>query len=955
MADVESARRAKGKENAKPRANVAAVSESVDDITFNVGTINVNSTLLTATTGILGTGSDSEPEYIQPPLAPFTVAHIPWSGIVHGPRLDSDPLPMLIDSSSPAVLIRSELISCLGLRHCKLPQPFLLGDVWGMESKDSVEWVKLRVSSPDLSWSSVTCRAIIVSLCCYPIIAGRPFLKTNRLIVDHKCDSITDKSTGHDICKLAPLAVSPPPSLAPSIIPVAFLFHELAERTADCQTHCDEHTVDEAATAVHAIRKHTEELAFQMTLESENRKIKDEFSDLFPDDIPHLNELPTDIYHHFVLKDPSMFIQHSDPTALLRWVNDYRALNANTVPDMHPLPLISDILADCAKGKIWGKIDMTNSFFQTHVHPDDIAGMRPLCTNDGCLTLEEHIHNMCTVLEALRAHHLYCSDKKTSLFLTELSFLGHIISQDGIQPDPQKVEKILNWSMPHSTSQVRAFLGLVCYIALFLPKLTDFTHLLNPLTTKDAELNFPTWMDSRQAAFDSIKMLVCSREVLTSIDHDNMGNNKIFVSCDASDFCTGALLSYSESLETAHPVAFESCTLKGAELNYPVHEKELLVIVHALKKWCVNLLGVPFTIYTDHRTLENFFHQKELSRRQAHWQEFLVQYDFDIRNIKGEENITADILSCIPADTIIIDPSACVAVSLIHIATRSLCDIPESIAVFASAASRLSIAADPVYAPHLDPSVFVNRMDSFTLATGLSFPQVPKLCEAIFCLAHDSLGHFGFDKSYAAIRDTYYWPNMHTELEHMYVPVSLADDALNEATRAAELFTHLDMDVMEAQDNLFLAKVNQAALANHLHSEEISYVVGDKVMLSTFHRHCDYMQHGDNRVAKFMVHYDGPYSILHSYPEFSAYTLDLPTSTNIFPTFHSSLLKPWLENDPELFPSHQCSQPGPIITTDGVEEWEVESIVDHRPRGHGFQYLVRFRGYGPEHDVWLPR
>ncbi|GBE82210.1 Transposon Ty3-G Gag-Pol polyprotein [Sparassis crispa] len=166
--------------------------------------------------------------------------------------------------------------------------------------------------------------------------------------------------------------------------------------------------------------------------------------------------------------------------------------------------------------------------------------------------------------------------------------------------------------------------------------------------------------------------------------------------------------------------------------------------------------------------------------------------------------------------------------------------------------------------------------------------------------------------------------------------VSLVDDTSDETAHAAKLFTRLETDVMEAQDNLFLAKVNQAALTNHLRSEEISYAVGDKVLLSTFHRQQDYMQQGDNRVAKFMVCYDEPYNILHTYPEFSAYILDLPASTNIFPTFHASLLKPWCKNNASLFPSCQHSQPGPIITDDGAEEWEVESVIDHRPRGRGF-------------------
>ncbi|GBE82208.1 hypothetical protein SCP_0405910 [Sparassis crispa] len=182
---------------------------------------------------------------------------------------------------------------------------------------------------------------------------------------------------------------TPPPAVA-----TAPLFRELEERTANHRVHCDEHTVNTVASAVHAIRKCTEELAYQDTLKAENRKVKEEFRDLFPDDIPHLDELPTNVYHQFLLKDPNMFIQHrqydcpkkyrkawkqlldghlrtghmrpsdspyalpaflipkSDPTALPRWVNDYHALNANMVPDMHPLPLISDILADCTKGKI---------------------------------------------------------------------------------------------------------------------------------------------------------------------------------------------------------------------------------------------------------------------------------------------------------------------------------------------------------------------------------------------------------------------------------------------------------------------------------------------------------------------------------------------------------------------------------------------------------------------------
>ena len=108
------------------------------------------------------------------------------------------------------------------------------------------------------------------------------------------------------------------------------------------------------------------------------------------------------------------------------------------------------------------------------------------------------------------------------------------------------------------------------------------------------------------------------------------------------------MLSFGPTWETARPVAFDSMQLKGAELNYPIHEKELLAILRALKKWRADLLGMTFQVYTDHRTLENFTSQKDLSRRQLRWQEFMSQYDMTITYIKGEENTVADALSRLP-------------------------------------------------------------------------------------------------------------------------------------------------------------------------------------------------------------------------------------------------------------------------------------------------------------------
>ncbi|GBE82211.1 hypothetical protein SCP_0405940 [Sparassis crispa] len=345
---------------------------------------------------------------------------------------------------------------------------------------------------------------------------------------------------------------------------------------------------------------------------------------------------------------------------ILSWsaksVNDYRTLNANTVLDSHPLPRVEDIIANCAKGKIWSKMDMTNSFFQTRVHPDDVhlmavttplglyewlampMGLRnspPI--HQRCMTaalreylgrfchiylddiviwsdsVEQHAEHVRLILAALRKARLYCNPKKCEFFVLTLDFLGHCISAKSVEAQTSKVDRILQWPVPRSASDVQSFLGLVRYIAAFLPKLADFTTVLTPLTTKESRRHFPEWMPTHQSAFDAIKALVISRECLTVIDHLNPGDNKIFLTCDSSDWHTGATLSFGPSWETARPIAFDSMQLKATEKNYPIHEKELLMIIRALKKWRSDLMPMPVFIYTDHRTLENFDTQHDLS------------------------------------------------------------------------------------------------------------------------------------------------------------------------------------------------------------------------------------------------------------------------------------------------------------------------------------------------------
>jgi hypothetical protein len=264
----------------------------------------------------------------------------------------------------------------------------------------------------------------------------------------------------------------------------------------------------------------------------------------------------------------------------------------------------------------------------------------------------------------------------------------------------------------------------------------------------------------------------CRFTCLTVIDYEDM-TKKIFVTTDASERRTGAVLSFGETWETARPVAYDSYQLNSAEKNYPVHEKELLAIVKALKKWCTSLLGTRFQIFTDHRTLEYFQSQKEMSHRQMRWSMYLADLNYEIVYIRGEDNTTADALSRMPDAT----PNPMLAACALAYTTSppSISEAPPLLA-----AATLDISADESllrdiiagyqnddFAKQLRKDITAGsiegaREENRLLYVGcrLLIPNIPQIRELLYHLAHDTLSHFGFDKSYEALQDSYYWPNM---------------------------------------------------------------------------------------------------------------------------------------------------------------------------------------------------
>jgi hypothetical protein len=218
----------------------------------------------------------------------------------------------------------------------------------------------------------------------------------------------------------------------------------------------------------------------------------------------------------------------------------------------------------------------------------------------------------------------------------------------------------------------------------------------------------------------------------------------------------------------ARPVAYDSRAFKGAELNYPVHEKELLAIIRALGKWCTDLLGYTFEVWTDHKTLEHFNTQRDLSRRQARWMEFLSQYDACIRYLPGDQNTVADALSQLP-DT------ETTTIASIFAQTRGRkirtgFELEDAILDEV----KQGYASDPFTEKLTSASSgmqnITNKNSFWFIDERLVIPSGRHVQETLFRIAHDKLGHFGTSKSYNALCHSFYWPNMRKDLEQAYIP-----------------------------------------------------------------------------------------------------------------------------------------------------------------------------------------
>jgi hypothetical protein len=215
--------------------------------------------------------------------------------------------------------------------------------------------------------------------------------------------------------------------------------------------------------------------------------------------------------------------------------------------------------------------------------------------------------------------------------------LGHIVSKRGIEVDKAKVELIENLPPPTSVKQIRSFLGHAGFYRRFIK---DFSKILMPLCSllaKDIPFHFD---EACHEAFQKLRSLLSSAPIMKPPDW----SLPFEIMCDASDFAMGAVLEQHVG-KLPHVIYYASKTLMDAQVNYTTTEKELLAVVFALDKFRSYLLGSKVIIYSDHAALRHLLAKKETKPRLIRWILLLQEFDIEIWDKKGTENVVTDHLS----------------------------------------------------------------------------------------------------------------------------------------------------------------------------------------------------------------------------------------------------------------------------------------------------------------------
>ncbi|WVZ63489.1 hypothetical protein U9M48_013116 [Paspalum notatum var. saurae] len=328
---------------------------------------------------------------------------------------------------------------------------------------------------------------------------------------------------------------------------------------------------------------------------------------------------------------PILFVDKKDGTR--RMCVDYRALNDVTIKNKYPLPRIDDLFDQLQGACVFSKIDLRSGYHQMKIRPSDIpktAFITRFGLYESTVMSFDLTNAPIYFMNLMNKVFMEYLDKFLVVFIddiliyskTEEEHEEHLrldtVSKGGIMVEPSKISSVMDWKVPEVMKEVRGFLGLAGYYRWFIE---SFSKIAKPMTSL-LEKGVPfIWTKERQNAFDELKIRLTTAPVLTLPDL----TKSFTVYCDASKEGLGCVLMQEDKV-----IAYDSRQLRKHEVNYPTHDLELAVVVHALKIWRHYLFGNRCEIYTDHKSLKYIFTQNELNMRQRRWLELIKDYDLEI-------------------------------------------------------------------------------------------------------------------------------------------------------------------------------------------------------------------------------------------------------------------------------------------------------------------------------------
>ncbi|XP_033641983.1 uncharacterized protein K02A2.6-like [Asterias rubens] len=367
------------------------------------------------------------------------------------------------------------------------------------------------------------------------------------------------------------------------------------------------------------------------------------------------------------------------PNGDIRLCVDMRQANKAIIRERHPIPTVDEILYNMNGSEVFSKLDMKYGYHQIELE-EDSREITTFVTHKGlyrytrlmfgisaapekyqqviaqvlhdCEGVQnisddivvhgknqaEHDERLVKVMQRLKEKNLTLNKEKCQFGLTKITFMGHVLSKNGVEPTEGRIKAMKEARPPNNAAEIKSFLGLVNFSARYIPNLATVAEPLRRLTRKNEKF---TWGKEQQNSFDVLKDCLTKTETL---GYYRLDATRTQLVTDASNVGLGAVLLQEYEGET-RVISYASRTLSDVETRYSTTEKEALAVVWACEKFQIYLYGLNFELITDHKPLEVLYGPKSKpNARIERWVLRLMPFTYTIRYAPGPQNI-ADVLS----------------------------------------------------------------------------------------------------------------------------------------------------------------------------------------------------------------------------------------------------------------------------------------------------------------------